>query len=176
MNETKPPPADETARALDEFSRLAAVEILKTVDVPVDDITAVLEQLAERLGGVPLAAATYLDGKVQHFIATNQGPREDLDRGVSHCQYVIGTGAFVCIQDASMRESGWSKLKRSLLNGEPLAAYLGFPLRFAGEVVGAVCAIDTNPRVWTADEHFAVYRAGVTIGRMLERAAGTLET
>lgn len=162
--------------ALEERTRLDAVQQVMALEIPVDQIQALLTSLADLLGGSPLCAVTVLDGTTQHFLATSDGPMADMEREVSHCQYVISTGEFICIRDASLPESRWSKLKRSLIKDEPLAAYLGFPLRFHDQTIGAVCAADSTAREWTAEQHFAVYQASRAVRKILEQAAGTMGT
>lgn len=162
-------PAQVTA-VLDDVPRLAAIAHLEALDLPVAQIEKVLGSLAYRLGGEPLCAATYLDATSQHFIATSEGPLEDTPREISHCQYVIATGAWLCLNDASVPVSRLVKVRRALIKGEPLAAYLGFPLTFDGQTIGAVCAADIHTRVWSTDEHYAVYKASIAVRDLLESA------
>ena len=89
------------SRALEDAQRLVAVDRVLRLNLPVVAMTEELEALALRLD-VPLTAATCLDGTTQHFLATSDGPMEDLDREVSHCQYVIGGGAFVCHRSGTL--------------------------------------------------------------------------
>lgn len=156
---------------LDDSKRLAAVRHLASLAAPVAQIEAELRALAQTVGGeTTLCAATYLDGEEQHFIATSDGPMEPLERHISHCQYVIATGAWICLNDAATPVGPLLKVRRAILRGEPIAAYLGFPLYYDGEVVGAVCAADMQTRTWTPQEHYAVYRSSITIRDILAKA------
>lgn len=157
----------EVASALDAPERLAAVEHLKTVELPTAEIEQILIDLAAALGGDPFCAATYLDGQDQSFIATSDGPMEAVRRQVSHCQYVIATGSWLCLHDASVPVGPLHAVRRAILRNEPIAAYLGFQLLFDGQPVGAVCAADIRKRTWTPGEHFMVYQASATIGELI---------
>ena len=121
---------------------------------PLGGIEVALSGLAQRLQ-VPITAATVLDGATQHFIATSAGPHPPEPRETSHCQYVIASGEPLCISDVAT-DTVFSKLARLLLSGQPLNAYLGYPLHYEGHVVGAVCAVDVRARVWSPDDQYEV--------------------
>ncbi|MBV9592481.1 MAG: SpoIIE family protein phosphatase, partial [Actinobacteria bacterium] len=65
----------------------------------------------------------------------------------SFCQYVVRDGRPLVIEDARLDE----RLRDNLaITDLGVVAYAGFPLRDAtGQVVGSLCAIDTQPRGWT---------------------------
>lgn len=154
-----------TDKRLRSPERVAAAQALLAEHPPLGRVERQLTDLATRLG-VTLTAATVLDDETQHLLATSDGPMESTPATSSHCQYVIGSGEFLCISDAAT-DSTWKRLHRALVRGEPLTAYLGFPLRYHGEIVGAVCAVDTHSREWTSDEQYEVYRVSRVISDLL---------
>lgn len=149
---------------LDSPERMTAVEHLLARNLPVEAVQARLARLGEEIDA--LTAATVLDGKRQHFLATSAGPMDATPREASHCQYVIGTGRFLCITDTQASPT-WRRLARILVGKEPLQAYLGFPLRYEGQTIGSVCAVDAKARAWSSEDQFAVYVASREIERLL---------
>ncbi len=76
-------------------------------------------------------------------------PNSVRPRDGSWCQHVVGTGDILAIDDgtghAMVRDTESAK------TGE-VAAYLGHPIRVAGEVVGALCVFDDQAREWTTED------------------------
>lgn len=51
---------------------------------------------------------------------------------------------------------------------QEILAYLGVPLTDEeGEVLGAVCVVDIVPRLWTAEDHYALFETSQMITRIL---------
>src|SRR5450830_775201 len=117
------------------FDRLAEVA-RRHLDVPI-----VLVSLVSRSGQVyPGAAGLPPDLEADRF-----SPLTD-----SFCRYVVASRSVLVVEDVRLRE---------LLAGSPasgvldIVAYAGFPLvDETGTVVGALAAIDDEPRVWTERE------------------------
>lgn len=154
--------------AMDDPDRLAVVRRIVKAQWPIPEAQALLTELAADRD-VPFAAATLLDGSEQHFLATNGGPLQSCSRDASHCQYVIASGTFLAICDTASSPL-WRRTTRRRINGKPLQAYLGVPLRVHGQVLGAVCLVDTKPRPeWTSDDQYEAYRTARRISEHLER-------
>lgn len=160
---------DEVDRQLDDAARLRAVQLVLATDLP-PEVEQVTHDLADEVG-VPYAAVTVLDARDQHVVAATAGP-SSCARESSHCQYVVGTGSVLAINNTEA-SSLWRRLRRNLVGGMPLQAYLGVPLLVgrpgAQEVIGAVCVVDVEPRVWTAPDHLAVTVAARKVARLLDR-------
>lgn len=151
--------------ALDSPTRIAAAR--RTLERPVPPLVVVLIRTLAADLNVPFAAATVLDEKYQHFLASS-ADIEACDREDSHCQYVIGTGRMLAINNTK-EHSFWKRAWRlAIPGGENLQAYLGVPLKDeAGEILGSVCVVDIKPRVWTAEEHYALYETSTLITRLI---------
>lgn len=158
----------KTEAALDNPKRLSAVQRLTESALPINQIQAVLKELATKID-VRLTAATYLDNNTLYFIATSEGAADGIPRETSHCQYVIGTGRYLCITDVNS-DPMWKRLARAMVNNKPLNAYLGFPLKYQGETVGAVCAVDERTRNWTTDDQYEVLHASKAVAKLLEES------
>lgn len=155
--------------ALDDPTRLAVVQRILGHGWPSTAVQDCLVGLAEEVG-VPFTAATLLDGSEQHFLATNGGPIESCSRDSSHCQYVIASGTFLAINDMGV-DPVWRRLLRVAVRGRPIQAYLGVPLKVHGQVLGAVCCVDTSPREeWSTDDQYATYRVARQVSAVLEEA------
>lgn len=137
--------------------RLGDPQRLRAVAAAMQAAPGSLQFLAEELGvltdmlGVPAGLVTLVDEDRQVFLAHRGLPAEWAARGespLSHslCQYVV-------VDDASYHVSDLSAVPSLSANraGElGVAAYLGVPLRGVDrQPVGAVCAIDAEPRTWT---------------------------
>ena len=159
------------ARArLSDPVRLAALEATGLLDAPAlpefDEITRIVTWLLD----VPTATVSLVDDRRQFFAGACglSGAAAD-DRGTpiesSFCQHTVAAGRPLIVDDAR---------EHPLLRDNPaiaersLIAYAGIPLVDADDnVLGVLCAIDTEPRRWS-DEDVA------TLRRLAERAVGEL--
>lgn len=156
---------EQVEGVLDSPSRLSSVK--KTLERPVPPLVHVLIRTLAADLDVPFAAATVLDEELQHFLSTSEGDVEACSRDSSKCQFVIGSGMMVAINNVE-RHSIFRRMLRNVMGSVTLQAYLGVPLKDEkGEVLGAVCVVDTKPRVWTAEEHYALYETSEMITRLL---------
>ncbi|PPK93391.1 PAS domain S-box-containing protein [Kineococcus xinjiangensis] len=112
-----------------------------------------LTGLASRLLGAPVTLVSLVDADRQCFVS-EVGLTGSLaeERGTplthSYCRHVVDTGETLVAPDAR---------EHPLLRGNPAIAdydaiaYLGVPVRTpGGQVLGSLCALDTEPRNWTA--------------------------
>lgn len=160
---TEPIDFEALDRALDDPSRVDAAR--RTLNRPLPaGVELVTRELADRVG-VPYAAVTVLDDRHQHVLAATDGP-DECSRDSSHCQYVVGTGKLLAINNTEA-DSMWRRLARNLICGAPLQAYLGVPLQSEQQPIGAVCVVDVKPREWTAEDHLAVTRASQRVAKLL---------
>ncbi|WNI16783.1 GAF domain-containing SpoIIE family protein phosphatase [Actinacidiphila sp. ITFR-21] len=112
-------------------------------------------RLVSRLIGVPVALVSLVEadrqvypgqiGLTEPWASTRQTP-------LSHslCQYVVASGAPLVLSDVREDERTWSSMA---IGDMGIVAYAGTPLTDTrGNVLGSLCAIDTVPREWTAQE------------------------
>ncbi|WP_182085950.1 GAF domain-containing protein [Aureimonas sp. ME7] len=114
-----------------------------------------LTNLVRDVLGVPVAIVTLVDEDRQVFAGHSGLPEPWSERGEtpmthSFCQHVVDRNAPLITPDARL-----DPLLRGNMAIEDIGvvAYLGVPLSLPdGEVVGALAAIDSQPRVWTEDD------------------------
>ena len=112
-------------------------------------------RLARRQLGVPVALVSLVDVQEQVFPGAAGLPepwqttrRTPLTH--SFCQYVVGSGEPLVIEDAREHPLVQDNLA---IRDLAVIAYAGMPLLDAdGRVVGSLCAIDSRPRRWSADD------------------------
>lgn len=143
------------ADPLSDPDRLAAVEELGLSDAPQQALLARLNRLAQQLLGVPVSILSII-AEDRQVHASQLGLYDDvvghseLPLTHSFCQNIARSGEALIVADSRVHP-----LVRDNPSVRELAviAYAGFPLRLeTGEVVGAFCAIDHEPREWTTAE------------------------
>ena len=130
-----------------EKQRQAAVDKLapmKTNQSP--ELKAIVEEVAE-LFGTEMGVATLIDRHSQQILACHGGDLTSGPRDISFCGHTIARpDEVMCVFDATHdpRFAG-----NPLVLGSPnIRFYVGAPLRSPeGEALGALCAIDTRPRM-----------------------------
>lgn len=114
-----------------------------------------LARLASRLLDVPVALVSLVDVDEQVFPGQSGMPPESpFARGTplshSFCKTVVATRAVVTTEDARLDARFDTNLAIRDLGA---IAYAGWPLVTAhGEPLGALCAIDTQPRAWSEED------------------------
>jgi two-component system, LuxR family, sensor kinase FixL len=139
--------------------RLAALRAAGLLDAPAEERFDRLTRLARQLLRAPVALVSLLDADRQFFLSA-QGLAEPWtslrQTPLSHsfCRAVVETGLPMSVSDA--RED-------ARVRGNPAVAelgavaYLAVPLALPDDcVVGALCAIDREPRAWTTQEEGAL--------------------
>ncbi len=102
-------------------------------------------ELAARTLQVPITVISLVSDEDQACISRSGFSDERVALAQSFCQYVVSGDGPVLVEDAS---------RHPVLRDSParqnygVAAYCGVPLRAGGVTVGALCAVDTSPRVW----------------------------
>ncbi len=137
--------------ALLDAERLEALRRTGLLDTPVEEEFDRLTRLVCRLLGVPAALVSLVEGDRQFFKSAVGLPepwllRRETSLLHSFCQHVVAAGAPLLVQDATKHPLVSDNLAVSDLG---VVAYLGMPLTTSdGHVLGALCAIDTEPRTW----------------------------
>jgi signal transduction histidine kinase len=173
---------DDTAlrAALADEGRLGALNRTRLLDTPPEEAFDRLTRLVCRLLGVPVALVSLIEADRQFFKSVVGLPEPwSLLRQTSllhsFCQHVVANGAPLLVQDAR----GHPLVSDSFaIDDLGVLAYLGMPLATAdGHTLGALCAIDTQPRDWTPGDAAALRDlAAVTMGEVtLRRVALELE-
>ena len=144
-----------THTAVSDQRRLAALRRTGLLDARPSDTFDRLTALATRLLGVPIALVSLVDDDRQFFVSCPGlgepwATARETPLSHSFCQYVVATGEPLVVEDARNVDFLRSNIAIHDLN---VIAYAGVPLRLStGEVLGSFCAIENEPRAWTAAE------------------------
>jgi signal transduction protein with GAF and PtsI domain len=135
--------------------RLAALQSTALLDTPTEEIFDRLTRLISRSLQAPVALVTLVDADRQWFKSAVGLPeplasQRQTPLSYSICQHVVASGLPLVIIDARTHP---------LVSTNPavmefgVLAYAGIPLVTSeGHTLGAFCAMDTQPRRWTAEE------------------------
>lgn len=156
---------------LSEPSRLAAVARTGLLGEGSDPLFDRLARLAARMFGTPVSFVGLVALDRERFLGQVGLPARiveekefPIEMGV--CRHVVERGSALIVRDASVDPVLSSS---PLLALYPTFAYAGLPLRVNEEVVGAFCAVDTQPRAWTGDALAAFEDLAAMASAELER-------
>ena len=161
-------------QALTSPSRLAALHNTGLLETPEDERFDGFTRLAAQILAVPTVVISLVDAERQYFKSV-----ASLNGGVPHgwnplsatfCQDVVVGREPLMVPDAE---------KEPLASGRPVGAraYAGVPLiNDEGQVLGTLCAMDHQPRLWTARDIDTLTALGSAVlseiqRRVAERAA-----
>ncbi len=139
---------------IDERRRLSALRATGLLDSPPEESFDRLTRLARIMLDAPLSRVSLIDERRQ-FVKSSSGlenvlpPSPDSPLSYSLCRYVVAAREPLVIDDAAADARVCACLAVSEMGA---GAYLGFPIRFGGEVLGSFCVIDLKPRHWTPRE------------------------
>lgn len=129
----------------DEAGRLAALERYDILDSGVEQPFEKITKLVQDVLQVPIAAVTLVDEHRQWFKSRKGLPTSETSRDISFCAHTIQSRSPMIVPDA---RADPRFAENPLVTGEPyIRSYMGAPLMTPdGYNVGALCAIDTQPR------------------------------
>ncbi len=134
------------SQALANPARLAALHKTGLLETAEEERFDGFTRLAAQILGVPTVIITLVESKRQYFKSAscaNGGSTGWKELETSFCQDVVCSGKPLVVPDA-LTESKLSPV------GSRVRAYAGVPLTTDdGHVLGALCAIDDAPHVWT---------------------------
>lgn len=148
----------DAAEAVLDADRLDALAATALVDTPPEPEFDRLTELTARVASAPVSLVALVDADRSYFKSARGLPATPPGRTVplSHslCQHVVGSGEPLVVDDARshplVRENGG-------VTDMGVGAYLGVPVRDPdGQVLGSLCAIDTEARSWTEDERTSI--------------------
>lgn len=150
-----PPHAPDSLLSGGEQERLAALHRSGQLDTPPEAAFDRVVHLAARVLGVPVALISLVEPHRQFFKSAVGLPepvasRREMPLSHSFCRHVVAAEAPLVVEDAReyplVRDNPAVRDLRAV-------AYLGVPLRApTGEVLGSLCAIDHEPRAWSAED------------------------
>jgi two-component system cell cycle sensor histidine kinase/response regulator CckA len=136
-------------------ARLAVLAASGLLDSPPEEEFDRVTRLVRRFLGVPVSMVSLIDRDRQFLkSAEGLGAAGEAMRSAplvhSLCQHVVASGEPLVVADA--REHPLLRKSRAITT-LGAAAYAGIPLRTrSGAVLGTLCAVDSRPREWTADD------------------------
>lgn len=158
----------------DEPGRLRALARLDVLDTAAQEPFESIVKLVRQVLDVPICAISLVDAHRQWFKAQRGLAVTETARDIAFCNHTIQSEAAFTISDATldMRFSA-----NPLVTGDPnIRSYLGVPLTLAdGFNVGSLCAIDTEPRAFSAAEiEMLANFGGLVVGELeLRQKAST---
>lgn len=140
-----PEPRPAYPVSAEEPARLAAVRRSGLLDSPADPALDRIAWLASAVTDTPVALLTVLSNRRQWFKARVGLDVVETPRSWAFCSYTVLQGEVFLVEDAS-NDARFAN--NPLVTGSPhIRFYAGAPLRDAsGFALGALCAIDTQPR------------------------------
>ena len=137
---------------LDDARRLAALAESGLAESPPEEAFDRVTRLVSEVLHVPVALFTLVTADQQVFKSSvGVGDLRETPLSHSFCKHVVEDGSPLEVIDARIHP----KVRDNPSVGElGVIAYLGVPLTTAdGERIGALCAIDHEPRQWTGRDH-----------------------
>jgi len=135
----------------DEPGRLSALHRLNALDTAPEEPFEKIVNLVRTVLSVPMATVSLVERDRQWFKARRGVPTAETPRETSFCTHTIQERDPLILTDATLDP----RFRHNpLVMGAPhIRSYAGIPLRTAdGYNIGALCALDTKPRTFTADE------------------------
>jgi GAF domain-containing protein len=147
------------------------MEVVEEAEQYMDDPRLVhLTRVVASVVKAPLVLVTLVKNDKQCFLAiTDEGDRLEGDKSTpirdSFCRYVVATKNPFEVNEALM-----DPLVRnsSVVQEKGVRSYLGVPIEHDGEVLGALCALDFQPREWTEREYQQLFEFAALIDNILE--------
>jgi diguanylate cyclase (GGDEF)-like protein len=151
----------------DEEGRLRALRRLQALDTPPEEAFENVVSLARSIFDVPICAISLIDADRQWFKAYRGLAMCETSRDVSFCSHAIKRPEPLVITDAN---ADARFAQNPLVTGAPfIRSYAGVPLQTPdGYRVGALCAIDTKPRVFTSADVAVLEKLATTVVEQLE--------
>ena len=149
------PPPGETAGCSDfsgpTAAALDALACYDVLDTPSEEAFDRITRLVRRLFSTPIATVTFLDGHRQWFKSRQGLDVPETARNVAFCRIPVQEGRPLVVPD-TLADPRFRD--NPLVVGSPgLRFYAGAPLRAAnGAFIGTLCAMDTRPRSFGAQE------------------------
>ncbi|MFC3215189.1 sensor domain-containing diguanylate cyclase [Novosphingobium panipatense] len=136
------------AKLQDEEGRMAALERLEVLDTGPEEAFEKIVNLVRTVLGVPMATVTLVDRERQWFKARSGLCAVETPRSISFCTHTIQQREPLVVPDALLDPRFADS---PLVQEAPhIRSYAGVPLQTPdGYNVGALCAIDTEPRTFS---------------------------
>ena len=164
--------------AVRDAARLKELRRLRLLDTPAEEAFDRLTRLATTVLRVPVALVSLVDERRQFFksctgLAEPWATDRETPLTHSFCQYAVATDRPLLIEDAREHPT---LATNGAVGDIGVVAYAGVPIRTrTGQPVGSLCAIDGQPRHWTAADLEVLRELAGLAGDLVELRAGDLD-
>jgi diguanylate cyclase (GGDEF)-like protein len=140
---------------VNEPARLRALNRLKILDTPEEEVFSAITRLAAAVVGAPMALISLVDARRQWFKARVGLDVCETSRTTAFCAHAIVRAELFEVEDARLDERFAAN---PLVRGEPgIRFYAGMPLVLpGGEAIGTLCVIDRVPKRLDATQRMAM--------------------
>ena len=154
---------------LDDPARIAAALDETTTELAADAQLDALVSGVAAVAQAPIALVSVVRDRTQFFrayfgVSGELAMSRATSRCDSFCQFVVRDEMPFVVKDAHTD----TRIPKALVEPYGIRSYLGVPLRYSGQVIGSVCAIDIVPRDFTAIQIEAVHGLASYISKRLE--------
>lgn len=141
--------------AWSEHDRLKTLDRYRVMDTPAEADFDDIVRVAAQICGVPMALISLVDSERQWFKAALGLEAKQTPREIAFCAHAIQQEDVFTVEDAT-RDSRFQN--NPLVTGNPsLRFYAGAQLQTPdGFPLGTLCVLDTEPRILTEDQAFAL--------------------
>jgi len=145
----------------DEDQRIAALQALKILDTDPEERFDRITRLAARFFNVPIALVSLVDVNRQWFKSSYGLGISETSRDISFCGHAILNTEILVVEDATKDERF---VDNPLVSGDPdIRFYAGKTLVVDGNLVGTLCLIDRQPRVFSAEDKVLLQDLGALV-------------
>lgn len=157
-----------------ERERLVALHTAAILDTDEEEFFEDIVDTVQEIVRAPVVLVSLVDEWRQWFKATRGLGVRETPRDQAFCAYTLLTDSPLVIDDA---RADVRFRENPLVTGAPhIASYVGAPIRLAcGARLGSVCAIDTAPRRWSAQEIAQVQRSARLVARHIDTRRAHIE-
>lgn len=159
---------------LSETERLRRLEELNIIESLEEEEYNCLTKVVAAILDVPIAFLGFIDRDREWFKSQVGFDTPEIERDICFCSHaILGTEPMV-VTDAT-KDPRFAH--NPLLSPDSLAIrfYVGVPILYKGEAVGALCGIDTKPRELTARQSEALKEVALVTMRMLDQRRAALK-
>jgi diguanylate cyclase (GGDEF)-like protein len=136
---------------IQEQARLASLDRYDVLDTPAEEAFDRITRLTRRIFDVPMSTITLIDGHRQWFKSRQGISASETPRGPALCNVAMREARPLIVPDTLADERF---ANNTFVVGEPgIRFYAGVPLQTPeGHCIGTLCAMDTKPRTFLADQ------------------------
>ena len=148
------PASFEPAKIAPAVAAVDALHRAELLDTDAEDRFDRITGLVRDVLGVPVCLVSLVDNSRQFFksasgLAEPWASRRETPLSHSFCKHVVASRAPLIVTNS---ETDPRVINNLAIRDIGIAAYLGVPLHSEGVVIGSLCAIDVQPRLWKTSE------------------------